>query len=326
MKYFLLALYFMFLLMTPAGAAAEESAGDKKIVINIPSRSLALYAGEEKILLFPVGIGQPDHKTPVGNYTILYKEKNPVWIKPEKPEEKIDSGPDNPLGYRWMQLQDLYGIHGTNKPESIGSYVSKGCIRMKEADVELLYDLVPVGTPVEITYNRIVIEKSPGKILTYYIYPDGYNCQPLDLKLVNQALSAYGAEPFVSDESIAAKLQAADGQPTYIGKIVHLLVEGSAIEASGMVADGMIYLPAKAVAQQAGMPLNWDETSGMLVSAGGKVHGYMKKGALYFSAMDAECLFGLQRDWKNPELLNLIHPPIENKTASGRAGSARAAG
>ena len=54
------------------------------------------------------------------------------------------------LGTRRLVLGDGYGIHGTNAPETIGRSVSHGCVRLKNEDIEKLYDMVPVGTPVYI--------------------------------------------------------------------------------------------------------------------------------------------------------------------------------
>ncbi|WP_368484204.1 L,D-transpeptidase [Priestia aryabhattai] len=67
--------------------------------------------------------------------------------------------PRNLLRKRWLGLNangtygDTYNIHGNNNESSIGKYVSQGCVRMHNADVEKLYDKVQVGTPVAITYS-----------------------------------------------------------------------------------------------------------------------------------------------------------------------------
>jgi lipoprotein-anchoring transpeptidase ErfK/SrfK len=66
--------------------------------------------------------------------------------------EKIDS-PGGPFGARWLGLSvpgGLYGIHGTNMPNSIGTYASHGCVRMFNEDVINLYNQVSIGTPVRI--------------------------------------------------------------------------------------------------------------------------------------------------------------------------------
>ena len=52
------------------------------------------------------------------------------------------------LGTHRLRLGDGYAIHGTNRPETIGRSVSHGCIRLKNDDIRVLYDLIPVGTPV----------------------------------------------------------------------------------------------------------------------------------------------------------------------------------
>jgi lipoprotein-anchoring transpeptidase ErfK/SrfK len=54
------------------------------------------------------------------------------------------------LGTRRLDLGDGYGIHGTDHPESIGKAASHGCVRLRNEDIEKLYDMVPVGTPVYI--------------------------------------------------------------------------------------------------------------------------------------------------------------------------------
>ncbi|WP_434092381.1 L,D-transpeptidase [Priestia megaterium] len=67
--------------------------------------------------------------------------------------------PRNPLGKRWLGINangtygDTYGIDGNNNENSIGKYMSQGCVRMHNADIEKLYDKVQVGTPVAITYS-----------------------------------------------------------------------------------------------------------------------------------------------------------------------------
>jgi L,D-transpeptidase-like protein len=57
---------------------------------------------------------------------------------------------DGVLGTRRLNLGDGYGIHGTNKPETVGQAVSHGCVRMRNEDIERLFEMVPVGTPVYI--------------------------------------------------------------------------------------------------------------------------------------------------------------------------------
>ena len=279
----------------PATAPKEAAASkEKKIVINIASRSLALYQGNEKIRLYPLGLGKPHTPTPTGYYKIRSKDVNPTWTDPSDTSIVIPSGENNPLGYRWMHLFGHYGIHGTNRPDSIGHYVSNGCIRMREADVEALFDMVDVGTPVEITYNRVVVEKTPDDTVAYYIYPDGYNRQSLDVPAVDKWLSGYGVSGFESNEAIQAKIAASDGQPTFIGKVYNVFVDGKKIPGKAVAVDNVTYLPAADLAQAAKMNVEWKAEGEMLVTPYGMAKGYNKKNVLYCNAADTMRLFHLE--------------------------------
>ena len=91
--------------------------------------------------------------TPTGNVKIVNKVINPAWYYDDQVYPPGD--PKNGLGSRWMGF-DLkgYGIHGTIEPEKIGKPASLGCVRMRNEDVEELFDLVPIGTPVNIHKSR----------------------------------------------------------------------------------------------------------------------------------------------------------------------------
>lgn len=289
-----------------------QASAEKKIVINIASRSLALYQGNEKIRLYPLGLGTPYTPTPVGYYKIRSKDVNPTWIDPSDLSVVVPSGENNPLGYRWMLLQGNYGIHGTNRPDSIGHYVSNGCIRMKEADVEALFELVDIGTPVEITYNRIVVEKLKDNTVVYYIYPDGYDRQPVDVALVNKWLSGYGISSFESDEDIREKIAKSDGEPTYIGKVYNAFVNGKRIAGKAVVAGDVTYLPALDVSQALSMDLQWKSEEKALVTPYGMAMGYDKKGVLYFDAADSMALFHMEGalDGSNSYVLRTKEIPV----------------
>ena len=276
---------------TPAN---DEAAIDsRKISINLAARSLAVYEGQKRIRLYPIGPGKASTPTPVGYFKVESKDLNPTWTDPTDPGYSIPSGESNPLGYRWMEVQGNYGIHGTNKPESIGHYVSNGCIRMNEKDVEDVFDLVKVGTPIEITYNRIVVEKTPDDRIAFYVYPDGYGRQPLDVEEATKWLKGYGVQNFISDEDIEKKIEASDGEPTYIGKVYNITVDGKKLQNKAVEQDGITYLPAIDLADAAGVNLGWDEKSEVLFSTVGKATGYNKKDVLYCNADDVQTLFHL---------------------------------
>ena len=147
-----------------------------EIRINIPELVLRVYDNGKLVKEYPVALGTSYEKTPVGNYKISSKEQNPTWIPGSGFSDKtpVPPGPDNPLGSRWMEFSPGYGIHGTNKDWDIQYPVSGGCIRMHNADVEELYELVDVGTPVTVTYQTLLL-KERNKSVYLTILPDIYN-------------------------------------------------------------------------------------------------------------------------------------------------------
>lgn len=264
-----------------------------KVTLNLASRLLTVYEGNVKVHIYPVGVGKISTPTPIGYYKVTDKEINPEWIDPDNTNFRIESGEENPLGYRWIGLFGNYGIHGTNKPESIGGYVSNGCIRMYEKDVENLYNVIPLGTPVEIYYDRIVIDRNVDHTISYYIYPDGYKRQPLDIYTVRKALAGYGVDNFESNENISEKINNSDGQPTFIAKAYTLIVNGKRINLKAVGKDDSVYLPAVAVAAAVKSDLIWNAEKGILISPYGQVKGIVKNNVLYFHGSDADTLFHL---------------------------------
>lgn len=275
-------------------AVQLKQSWEKKITLNLASRILTVYEGNIKTRLYHTGVGKVSTPTPTGYYEIQNKEINPTWINPENRDEQVSSGEDNPLGYRWLGFNGTYGMHGTNRPDSIGGYVSNGCVRLHEEDVEDLYNLIPVGTPVEIFYDRIVIDRDADHTISYYIYPDGYGRQPLDVGAVKKALAGYGVENFEGAEAIAQKIAASDGEPTYVAKAYDLVVKGKKLAMRALGKNDDIYLPAVAVASAIKSDLNWDAATGMLTSPYGQASGYVKSDVVYFKGSDTEALFPLR--------------------------------
>ncbi|MBM6602433.1 L,D-transpeptidase [Priestia megaterium] len=135
--------------------AESKLANQDLIIINKYYNKLAYFHNGYMEIIEPVATGKTWEKTPVGFFKVVNKIKNRPYYTGNIP------GGDsrNPLGKRWLGLNanstsgDTYGIHGNNNKNSIGKYVSQGCVRMHNADVEKLYDKVQVGTPVAITYS-----------------------------------------------------------------------------------------------------------------------------------------------------------------------------
>jgi L,D-transpeptidase-like protein/putative peptidoglycan binding protein len=126
------------------------------IVIGRDSHRLRLFDGSRLMREFGVATGQSQYPTPIGTFSIATMQRDPWWIPPPNSEwarnaKPIPPGPGNPLGTRWMGLnQYTVGIHGTPDAASIGYSASHGCIRMRIPDASWLFDHVAVGTPVVI--------------------------------------------------------------------------------------------------------------------------------------------------------------------------------
>mgnify|MGYP003578307580 CR=1 FL=1 len=147
----------------PADAKKEVSFKTSEyagtIVIRNRERSLYFVLGGGKAFRYPVAVGKRA-KQWLGSAYVKGKYVKPHWAPPEdvkrdKPNipNFIPGGsPRNPMGPRAIVLdRDQYAIHGTNRPSSIGTFASYGCIRMRNPDVIDLFDRVSVGTKVVVT-------------------------------------------------------------------------------------------------------------------------------------------------------------------------------
>jgi lipoprotein-anchoring transpeptidase ErfK/SrfK len=118
--------------------------------------TLRLWQDLENTQTYTVAVGQEGLETPEGLYEIQAMEENPTWHVPESDwagslaGQTIPPGPSNPIKARWLAIYEGAGIHGTEETSSLGSAASHGCVRMAIPDVEELYDLVEVGTPIYI--------------------------------------------------------------------------------------------------------------------------------------------------------------------------------
>ncbi len=126
------------------------------IVVRTSERRLYFIIDDNHALRFPVGVGKAG-MTWTGIARVEGKFVRPAWAAPasirrENPRlpRVIPGGaPNNPMGDAALTLRGgEYAIHGTNRPDLIGGFVSHGCIRMYNNDIRELYSLVNIGTPV----------------------------------------------------------------------------------------------------------------------------------------------------------------------------------
>lgn len=137
------------------------------LVLNLPEMRLYHYPprtgdAAPRVETHPVSIGRADWRTPLGETTVVAKQRDPPWYPPAslKAEAAADGrslpdvvppGPDNPLGGFALRLGlPGYLIHGTNRPLGVGMRVTHGCVRLLPEDIARLFDQVTVGTPVRI--------------------------------------------------------------------------------------------------------------------------------------------------------------------------------
>lgn len=115
----------------------EAPTGIISIVIKVQDRILELHNDGKVYKRYRIAVGQSETPTPIGDWTVIWKAQRSADI----------------LGTRFLGIDvpwGGYGIHGTNRPWSIGHFISQGCIRLRNKDIEELFEWVPVGTPVRI--------------------------------------------------------------------------------------------------------------------------------------------------------------------------------
>ena len=124
-----------------------------RLVLHLSQRKVNVYQGETLIATFPVAVGKEGWETPEGNFNVIQKIKNPAWEHPWN-GTIVPPGPKNPLGQRWIGFwtdgKNYIGFHGTPNESLIGQAVSHGCVRMKNKDIEKLFELVSLDTSVTV--------------------------------------------------------------------------------------------------------------------------------------------------------------------------------
>jgi L,D-transpeptidase ErfK/SrfK len=202
------------------------------IVVNLPEAMLYFFEGGSLAARYPVGLGRPKWPTPVGSFTVLFRESDPTWDVPRSIQEemaregrvvvsKVPPGPDNPLGKYWIQLSRWgYGIHGTPFPSSIGQFLSHGCVRVGDLGIEELFRRVRRGTRAEFIYAPVKLAVLPNGEVWAEAHPDAYGRGFPGDEVVWLALQREGAADRVDREALNAILRARDGLARQVGGAV----------------------------------------------------------------------------------------------------------
>jgi lipoprotein-anchoring transpeptidase ErfK/SrfK len=125
------------------------------LLLVLQQRRLYIYRGDILQASYPVAVGKPKWETPIGKFKVINMIKNPAWENPFVDNKQIiPPGFQNPLGERWIGFwtdgKDEIGFHGTYKRNSVGKASSHGCVRLYNEDVQKLYEIVKLGTPVTV--------------------------------------------------------------------------------------------------------------------------------------------------------------------------------
>lgn len=127
------------------------------IFVDTSACELYLYENGKVRVSYPCTPGRPGYETPKGDWTLDYKDPAPVWQNPhsdwsQNMPETIDPGENNPLGLRALAVSCGGGIfiHGTTNTGQLGSPGSHGCVRLANANIVSLYDMVSAGIPIFI--------------------------------------------------------------------------------------------------------------------------------------------------------------------------------
>lgn len=193
------------------------------LVVNVPEATLYVFEGGNLSARYPVGLGRPKWPTPVGSFTVLFRETDPTWDVPRSIQEemaregrvvasKVPPGPENPLGKYWIQLSRWgYGIHGTPFPSSIGQFLSHGCVRMGDDGIEELYRRVRRGTRAEFAYWPVKLAVLPNGEVWAEAHPDVYARGTPEEAEVWRILQREGVADRVDREALGEMLRIRDG-------------------------------------------------------------------------------------------------------------------
>jgi murein L,D-transpeptidase YcbB/YkuD len=127
-------------LLVAPGLAQNRASPDVRLVLNVPESRLYLYENGKAIEKYRVAIGMEGHETPHGAFRVTHAIWNPWWHPPDSEWARDRSveppgSPTNPMGRIKLHFAELLYIHGTPEEETLGRMVSRGCVRMSNAEL-----------------------------------------------------------------------------------------------------------------------------------------------------------------------------------------------
>lgn len=207
------------------------------VVINLAELRLYYYpANQNKVVIFPIGIGQlgGDTLTPTMQTRVSEKRANPTWTPTANIRARylsqgielpavVPAGPDNPMGHHAIRLAaygGVYLLHGTNADFGIGMRVSSGCIRLRDDDIKWLFEQLPVGTKVNIINTPVKASVEPdGRHLVEVHQPLSVHIDddPQKLPIVlGEKMTQFRESPGTDTRQLEQVIQLRQGMPVDI--------------------------------------------------------------------------------------------------------------
>lgn len=124
-----------------------------RMLVDLDGHWAVYLVGDEVVDGWEVGVGKPGNETRAGEYRVGDKRRDPMWFPVGQAPVPFGDA-RNPLGTRWIEFETAdgqpthLGFHGTNEPNSVGGDTSQGCLRMRNGDVEQLFEILPQGAAV----------------------------------------------------------------------------------------------------------------------------------------------------------------------------------
>ena len=124
------------------------------VLVDLSAMWVVYLHADQVVAAWEVGVGKDATQTKPGSYVVGGKQKEPMWFPAGRAPVPFGDH-ENPLGTRWLAwhaqgVPTSLGFHGTNDPSGIGKRVSEGCIRMRNVDVEELFEILPEGSTVVV--------------------------------------------------------------------------------------------------------------------------------------------------------------------------------
>ncbi|MFP3868685.1 MAG: L,D-transpeptidase family protein [Desulfobacteraceae bacterium] len=213
---------------------------DHGLVINIPELRLYHFDQGEFKRHYSLAVGRRSWQTPIGEFEIINKVRNPTWVVPTSIQREMEAkgrevltsvppGPSNPLGSYWMAISAPgVGIHATPRPWTVGHFVSHGCIRMLGEEIAELFEQVGIGTLVKIIYRPYKIAVTPDQRVYLEVHSDIYRKGIDSIQGVEYLIKKYQLETMVNwkqvyevikdREGIAIDISKTDSSETVVGQ------------------------------------------------------------------------------------------------------------